>query len=297
MSFGGEGEGPGEFQNPTGLVIGGDSTIAVWDRGLLRLTVFGHGGDVLRTTAVRQSFMNPSLESVLPDGSFILSDLRFPPNVFEEGVGSLVVTSYARGGELLDTLEMLTGPHVNGVDFLGKPFATPDLVAPARDGVWVLKADTALIARLDATGDTLQTVDWEPLNREITDSDFDALEAYESEVIEDPEARSERIGHLREPGFAAKRHPTAANLMTDGIGRLWLVERYEWDRVQSPTWLVFDASGRVVARWEEPLENLGLLDADETMALVRVTDDLGIQRVELRRILEDQDAQAVDGSL
>jgi hypothetical protein len=247
------------------------------------LTVFGHDGDVLHVALVRQDFMNPTLHTVLPDGSFVLSDMRFPPNLMEEGVGTLVVTAYSRSGELLDTLTVLAGPYVSGVDFLGKPFAIRDLVARARDGVWVLRVDTALIARLDLKGDTLQKVVWEPLDREITESDFEALEAYYGDVIEDPEARAERIGRLRDPGFAAERHPAAANLMTDGIGRVWLVERYEWE---PPTWLVFGLNGRVVAHWEEPSENLGLLDANETMALVRVTDELGIERVELRQVLE-----------
>lgn len=288
MSLGREGEGPGEFQNPTGLVVGLDSTITVWDRSLRRLTVFGHGGDVLRTASVQQSFLNPTLQSVFSDGSFVISDFRYPPSgIAKEGVGSLVLTAYSRDGQFLDTLEVLAGPHVSGVDYLGKPFATPDLVGSDRDGVWVLRVDTALIVRLDLGGDTLQEVTWEPLDREITESDFDALEAYESDWISDPEARAERIRHLREPGFAAARHPAAVRLATDGIGRVWLVERHDWERIQSPTWLVFGRSGRLVGRWEEPLENLSLLDANETTALVRLTDDLGIQRIELRGILED----------
>lgn len=74
--------------------------------------------------------------------------------------------------------------------------------------------------------------------------------------------------------------------MTDAVGRIWIVERHDWDRIQSPTWLVFDRSGQAVGRLAEPLEDVEILDADEDHALVRTTDELGIHRVQLRRIVK-----------
>ncbi len=287
MSLGREGDGPGEFRNPTGLVVGRDSTITVWDRGLHRLTVFGHDGEVLRTATVTEMFLNPMLQSVAADGSFVLSDFQYPPTgISEAGVGSVVVTAYSMEGELLDTLGVLTGPQVTGLGGISKPFTNPDLVASDRDGVWLLRVDTALIVRVNLVGDTLQAVTWESPDRDVTGPDLDAFVDFRLERITDPAVRSDRERQLRQPGVAAERHPVASRLETDGVGRLWIVEREDWDQIQSPTWLVFGPEGRVLGRWEEPLESLSLLDADETMALVQVSDDLGVQRIELRRILK-----------
>lgn len=289
MSLGGEGDGPGEFRNPVGLRVGLDSTVAVWDEDLHRLTVFSHEGDVLRTASVRQRFLNPRLESVLPDGRFVLSDFRFPPGVLEgaAGVGSLVAIGYSPDGELRDTLQKLAGPHTSGIGLLSKPYATPDLVAAAEDGIWVLRVDSALIVRLDLSGDTLQSVSWEPLPRHVTESDLDAWEAFMSERSSDSERQATLARHLRRPGFAAERHPVAWKLLTDRHGRIWIVERHDLERVEAPTWLVFGPSGSLAGVWEEPSGSLTLLDADESMALVTITDDLGIQRVELRALMED----------
>lgn len=299
MSLGRDGEGPGEFRNPTGLMVGPDSTITVWDRSLRRLTVFGHEGDILRTASVRQSFLNPTLASVSSDGSFVISDFRYPPTgVSEEGVGSLVLTTYASDGQFLDTLQVLIGPWVTGVDGLGKPFANPDLSGAGHGHVWVLRVDSALIVRLGPEGDTLETVPWEPLDREVTDADLDARAAFDAEVIRDPDRRAARVRRIRQPGFAAARHPVATRMETDGVGRVWIVERENWPNIDSPAWLVFGDSGRVAGRWQEPLESLSLLDADESTALVLVSDDLGVQRVEVRRILrgERQGADRRGGS-
>lgn len=284
MSFGREGEGPAEFTNPNQLIAGPDSTLAVWDRALRRLTVFGHNGDVRRMATVREGFANPRLHSLMTDGSFILSDLRYPPPLGgAPATGTLAVILYSASGELVDTLQMLAGPHLNGVDFISPPFTTPDLVASAREGVWVLRTDTALFARLGPTGDTLQTVQWEPPDRRVTDSDLAQYEAWRVEGVDDEAERRELIQKARE--FASDVHPAAVALMTDEVGRVWLVERHDWDRIQAPTWLLFDPSGQVIARLAEPRERLVILDADATHALVRVSDDLGVQRVELRRIL------------
>jgi len=288
MSLGREGDGPGEFRNPTELMVGLDSTITVWDRSLRRLTVFGHGGDVIRTASVQQNFLNPGLATVADDGSFVISDFRYPQSgLSERGVGEIVLTAYSGDGEFLDTLAALTGPYVSGVDGLGIPFASPDLVGSARDGVWVLRVDSTLAVRLSIDGDTLGTVSWESPARDVTDADLDARGEFESGVIRDPDARAARMRRLRQPGFAVDRHPTATRIKTDGVGRVWIVERENLENISSPTWLVFGASGRVAGRWEEPLENLSLLDAADDRALVLVSDDLGVQSVELRQINRD----------
>lgn len=285
MSLGRKGKGPGEFINPTQLIAGPDSTIAVWDRTLHRLTVFGRDGEVRRMATVREGLANPTLHSVLPDGSFILSDFRYPPHIFD-GVparGTLAVMAYSASGELVDTLEMLDGPRINGIDPIPPPFTNPDLLASAPDGVWVLRTDTALIVRIGPTGDTLQAVRWEPPNRQVTSQD---LKDYEAWLVQRARDAAERREMLKRAGeFASHVHPTAVDFMTDEVGRLWVVERYAWDRVQSPTWLLFNPSGQAIARLAEPLVRLVVLDADLTHALVRVTDDVGVQRVELRRIL------------
>jgi len=286
MSLGGQGEGPGEFRNPTELMVGPDSTINVWDRGLRRLTVFDHEGEVARTTSVQANLLNPTLESVSADGSFAISDFRYPEGgLSEEGVGDLTVTVYSSEGELLDTLARLTGPYVTGVDGLGKPFTNPDLIGSGQGGVWLLRVDSALIVRLNLMGDTLGSISWETPDRAVTDADIEARAGYESALIRDPDQRAARMRRLRQPGFSADRHPTATRLVTDGAGRVWIVEREDWENIRSPAWLVFGPSGHLVGRWEEPLESLSLLDADADNALVLVSDDLGVQRVELRRIL------------
>ena len=43
--FGREGEGPGEFDNPSYLARGDEGTVGVMDLGLSRFTVFGDTGD------------------------------------------------------------------------------------------------------------------------------------------------------------------------------------------------------------------------------------------------------------
>ena len=51
LTFGGAGEGPGEFSVPLALAVAGDSVVA-YDQVLQRLTYFGPDGEVLRTVPV-----------------------------------------------------------------------------------------------------------------------------------------------------------------------------------------------------------------------------------------------------
>lgn len=291
MTLGGEGEGPGEFQYPTHLVVGLDSSVFVWDRSLHRLTTFGHDGSTKGMATVQQGFLNPRLSGVQPDGSFFLNDFRYPENPGTGGVGTVTLTVYSPSGDLVDTLEILEGPHMTGSGLMGRPFTTPDEVAPAREGVWVHRVDTALIVRIGPSGDTLQRIEWETPDRAVTEADLDEYEAWRVEGVEDPVERRERVAHLRDRGFAASRHPAGVNLRTDRAGRVWIVERHNWQDIGAMRWLIFDVNGRAVAHLAEPPGSLTILDADETHALVRMTDELGVHRVEVRRILHQEHGQ------
>jgi len=296
FSVGREGDGPGEFRRAQQVTMTSEPAVAVWDRAQQRLTLLGEAGAVEETVTARISLLNPELLMVGRDGSFLLMDTRYdqPMAPETEGVGTIPVIRFSPDGEVLDTLDVLDGPATvrwARFEWHPKPFSGVDLVTGGREGVWLLRSDTASAIQIGLAGDTLRTIEWDPGDRQVTASEIDAFFAFYVDLVGEREERLEEIQGLRDSGMFASRHPVASDLMADEAGRLWIKEPMRFSEETDRPWLVFDGEGRIVARMYMPEGDVRLFDADETHAVVRVEDALGVDRVELRRIVpRDDDA-------
>ena len=80
---------------------------------------------------------------------------------------------------------------------------------------------------------------------------------------------------------AVGRFPAFASLMTDALDHLW-VEEYEIPGAERPgvVWTVFDPEGRVLG-FVETAEGLEVYEIGEDYLLGRVTDELGVEYVQV----------------
>ncbi|WP_420463966.1 hypothetical protein [Candidatus Palauibacter sp.] len=73
--------------------------------------------------------------------------------------------------------------------------------------------------------------------------------------------------------------PAFGRVLTDSRGYLW-VEDYQLPGESVPAWTVFDSQGRVLGLLDLP-PDLSVFEIGEDYILGRVSDDLGIERVQL----------------
>ena len=282
-----EGDGPGEYRNIGWVREHGDS-IAVFDRSLRRLTILSSDGEMRRVVnpELTPDGLSPSVISVLPDGSMIISaTTQLTPNI-PPGINRPPISAslYSPGGTFTRSVASISGPEwvLMAVDarrlLAPRVFGANGAVAAASGMIAVAETERFEIRTLDASGALrgILRVLQEP--RAVTGEDVQRYREYR--LGQEPDAtRHPRIEREVDALPFPDHHPSLRRIHLDRASRLWVEEyRLPWESQSS--FLVFDGGGELLRQIRLPADHL-LLEAGPGYLLLRATDELGVQYVRL----------------
>lgn len=291
-TWGGEGEGPGEF-NSLVAVAGwqGDSVIA-WYSQRERLSVFDLDGNFGRTIIPGDpGDGRDTPEEVSADGTILVSRSSPGGGTLGDGLrrGERLYEVADAEGVLTASLGASPGPESylstsgNMMMMMTLPF-----FRSVRTAVWagrfvVAPNDGYEIRAFGPNGALDLVVRREHALVVPTPAHLDAH--IERQVAaRPPEERAERRRSLRERLAEVpmpETFPAFDQILADALGNLWIQE-YDLpgEERTNPLWTVFDSEGRVLGFVETPT-GLRIYEIGEDYILGRATDDLGVEYVQM----------------
>jgi hypothetical protein len=303
-TFGGQGEGPGEFGGigSMGWLGGGNDTIWVDDFQLRRVSYFSSDGTFARSVQITsppyREFMRPGVQALLPDGT-ALGLPSFPSRMLATGeITSIPVLRFSiDGGETTPVVE--TDPRNrqlaiacgSGMSYSGQPYADAPLTAFSGETGRIAVVDRRAatqpadarfgVSMVNAAGDTVWTRDYlyEPVplpaaeRDSVLDGRLERGREFATRVGSGCDTDSEVRSKLYLPAF---RPPvSSAQISSDGSVLLLLATD---PGAGANRWLVLDAEGEPRAKIELA-GNTRLVDVVGTTAWAVETDALGVQYV------------------
>lgn len=288
-TWGGAGEGPGEFTELWSVERWPGDSIAAWTAQRLGISVFASDGSYGRTFNM-ESYGSPlwiffSPVSVTPDGS-VLAVLS--PEVADTTVAEL------RDGEGRTTANFGAHPSIQIHRFVEDGRATSFLKIFGRRPVFATWGERVVIGSTDryelkafrADGSLERLVRRAHVPRAPTAADvgayIDDRQPPPTPDMSDAEAesaRSWRRGYGSVP--VAEHFPAFESIMTDAVDHLW-VEEYEFPGEERPgqLWTVFDPEGHVLGFVETP-EVFRFFEVGEDYILTMVRNELDVESVQL----------------
>ena len=289
-SWGGLGEGPGEFRDPAGIALVGGRIYAL-DEALGRLSIFDFTGDLVRTVALHQFGMLPNFPRRLhrAEGDTLLF-LATEPTANSSAVIALsfgdagivgpdTLVAYRTAPDLL----RLTAPGAPSWT-VPPPYSSRPRWTPVSGGVAFWQGPDPEVRILGVDGATRSAVSLSLDDRfEVTGEDRESWLA--SAIPTEFMGRQGVFEPIREEarrtvGFP-EHHPLVYRLLGGPDGFLWVL-RTPAGREQ--VWDVVDSRGRHVGRL--PLApHRSLMSVIPDRLVLRSTDDLGVESVQVHQFL------------
>lgn len=286
-TWGREGEGPGEFMGLTAVDAWPGDSLVAWESRSRAVSVFDSAGMFGRSFVLESGSDRPlEPRAVLGDGSIL------------GRTGEVTGEGYRRSRETYQLRRTDTAPPVdlgthagresylafmNGMPTLGNlPFGRSLWEEEWGELVIITPDDEYEVRAYDrTTGALARIVRREYENRPPTREEVDeALEA----ALERAGLTGQRLEMARQAygGMPlVEQFPAFRMLLTDPLDHLWVREATlpGIDR-PAPLWTVFDPEGRALGFIETP-EGLTLLEIGADYLLGRVTDDMGLESVQV----------------
>ncbi len=288
-NVGREGDGPGEFRFPASLWRSSGDTLHVWDPLQKRLSVFGSGGQLVRTVRLSSAGGGGgNVSGIFEDQSMLVvrGGRRLDASVSQTVLrDSVRLDRYERSGEFADSLMRLPSGNKwvltagGRTTFPDVPF-TPEPTWTT-DGLdfYAGSASAFAIEQRDTTGKLLRSIrvlDSErPLTEELRDEYGENLLAFYSRS---PEQQRRQETFLAEVPFP-DRLPAYSRLLVDDVGYLW-VEEYRIPMSPQSVWQVFDSSGTWLGRWDAP-RGLRVFQFGRDFVIGVRRDEFDVEYVEL----------------
>ena len=289
VSWGGEGEGPGEFLTLTHAAPWPGDSIVAWYSSGLGISVFDSDGNYGRSFVLQSgeeaSWRRPRPIAVRADGTIL--SINDP-----EDADTAVVEIWDADGALSASLgthpgrEVIVTTNEQGSRELKMTVYSRELVR----GLWgdlVVASPTTRyeIRAFRGDGTLARIVRREHVLRAPTQAD---LEPYIEEqlamyaTIPDlPPAIAEQARKSFGSTPLAKTFPAFSTILSDAAGNLW-VREYDFPREErpAPLWTVFDPEGRVLGFIETP-KGLRIGQIGEDYILGHYRDELDIEYVQM----------------
>lgn len=316
LSFGGVGEGPGEFTGLQRLASLADGGVAAWDRIQNRLTTAGPDGDVRSVAAAASpglSGRQPSFVGVFPDGRYILRFQRSerqlrgsPDGLWADTIPFLL---YAPSGELADTLAVAPAPARYLYD-RGAVWGTEDLIF-GRKLVGAVGLDHLLLAWDDLTYASAYSPGGHPCDlptfplapRPVSSERIEAERArrvdavasstprvWDSRGVETTDAIARDRRSVIEALDTHFSTPAFDLLVVGGQGSMW-IRRFPFPDEETTTWIVLSSSGEPEGRLTLPIDDQIIAARADWLVLLS-HDDLGSPIVRLVRALANPEGRA-----
>jgi hypothetical protein len=289
VTFGREGEGPGEFKQPWGFEVDSAGRIYVIDSGTNRYSIFGAGGELIEEKVrFATGSIVPWPGAILDDGRVVDADFEFA----DAGPRRTYII-HAADGAVLDTIAM---PEFEPPAFIhsdessrtsaGVPFSPDlDVVFDPRGYLWAGFSGQYRILQLTLDGrDTIRVID----------RAYDAVRVTATERAAAIERLSWFVdqGGRIDAGRIPDQHPAFSDIHVDSDGFVWvepITPRQDEVTVETlyaprpAVYDVFDAEGRYLGRVDAavPLSR-PVITGDRLHAIT--VDDLGVQYIVRMRI-------------
>ena len=305
-TFGGKGEGPGEFQVLSGAWPVPDGSVVAVDRQLRRITHFDAEGSLIETAGFAGiGEMGPlntngmagpgALLSQLTDlglSSFDEPSLRALEDAFEGDGASDLFVRHRLDGTLVDTLTRRQGRAMSmstsgsgeqmSLQLMVVPFSRQPTAAGSTQGVAVAGGSDYEVSLFDESGALHQIVRLGEAPAVRTD---EHLENYvrnwggrvrgEASI----QATIEMYRALPMP----ERLPGYTDVLFADTGELW-ARQYRVRGADTAHWDVFGADGHHLGRVEVPT-SFRIEEVGKAQLLGVSTDELGVERVEIRDLI------------
>jgi hypothetical protein len=296
-----DGEGPGEFRMPSWLANPVPDSIFVFDRALVRVSVFDTAGVFVRAFPFGDPGYGATLIGLLPDGSFLgrpVVNLRAGANeAFPQGrqQPDILIARFNAGGSLVDTVGLFPGPErfidvqQSGSTITSISVTTPlfgrtpdyeiigdDLYAgdQAAPEIRVYGMDGAL-RRILRTG-----VATERVTESIREAKADRM----TEGLQ-PEARADARAGLLAATTSEGTVPPYGEMIVSRTGELWVADYDDGVRPRG-RWTVYAPDGRALARVALPARFVPF-DIGADWILGREPDELDIEHVRLYAVVSE----------
>jgi hypothetical protein len=292
-AVGKQGRGPGEFATLDGVVAYRGDSVAVWDVGSWRLTVFGPDGGFGRMATVQGvTSLVGRLKGALPDGSFVLAAAGSMSNYLRTDAGerrdSVSYLRFAADGTFADTLARHAAQeHVafqSPEQILIRPilFGRDSYVGIGAAQVFVGQSDAFRIDGLDPRGTPVMSI--RRLGELRTPSRDELARARAaSDAAGQAQAREAGAGAPRvDPVPARPTIPAFDRMIVDHQDHLW-VRDFVLSPQDAQRWSVFDPQGRLVATAQTPA-GVEVYQVGPNWILGRVLDDLDVEYVRMYRL-------------
>lgn len=317
MDFGREGEGPGEFRNPSAIGIDAEGRVWLHDQGQQRIIVFATDGTAVETLSLGGARISGGNQSMVlsPDGRAFVLDLIRPETTDAAGTDSrIVMKPHSLTGEAGEPVELprfddpayLEARGANMVRFQEIPFRPNGTSA-------LMTSGALLVGYPDAYRFEIRHPDGRTTVIERTWDDRAAVAPGEADAY-----REAAIAFLRgaDPEWlwpdpdVPDTKPAFSRLVPAQSGEVWVVrpgpatldpgcneddfpqtgKPHCWQ--EEPIVDVFGADGRYLGRVAVPAElqwdPLPFIDGDEVVA--RVDDAMGTAMVKRYRMVPPEGA-------
>lgn len=290
-SFGGAGDGPGEFRSAMYLVPGPDQTLLVWDSQKAELSTFRASGDYLETISFGSI---RAISALLPlKNGEVLGVLEETPRATIGHMQNIARIVRLQADRKIDQLATFAGTEWelrqqgSGVEIIRRWYYPQLHIATTPAGFWISYG----------TG-------WELLRRGTDDGGIDRIVRFDRQL--EPFSRS-RVRELQEAQLAAASTPERRTrirqlhedeqypdyippiweLFADAVGRIWVAPT-DFPGTNLPMglgraasqWLILDQQGLEVVGTITLPESRRPLYADEDGVLVVTADEMHVPYVE-----------------
>ena len=290
---GGKGDGPGEFNWAQRIVTLPGDTLAVWDVGPGRLSLFNVSGDFVRAWTVPDVAATALLLGAADDMHLVLEQ-RIMERGIVDGHAALTVNSQLHWLNVATSEVEALGRRRSSIQyqevdengaFSPAIFGTAAVFAAAPRGFWYGQAKTPELERVARGLGVDLLVRWKDAERAVRESDVEAVvDKWSSTPGATPDVRRQLAEYARTHP-RAERFPPYEELMAGPSGEVWvrdLVREHEDDGIRR--WTVLSADGtRILGRLEHEARFKPLrMTLEGVLGVER--DDLDIERVTYHRV-------------
>lgn len=297
-TYGGEGEGPGEFRLLQEIGNARGDSVGVWDRRLARVTVTSTSSGGFRDFTLRDPERGrPTKVEFLPSGSFLVSYTaagRARPGALGAHLLSDSTTFILvdpDGGEIAILGTFLGGRRFSVVEKSASVYSVAQGTQPFSPGtegeassaeIFLSASETGVTQVFDTAGSLRRIVRAPTLTQALTDSDVEEYEGFRFGLSDGTPAALEAVeDHIATLTFPEVRPAFSESILEDD-GHLWLND-YRPDPEMSTRWYVFKPSGVIAGTADFPAGSV-IHDIVGSFVLLQPPHEMDVPLVRIHRI-------------
>ena len=287
-SWGGEGEGPGEFTGISEVADWPGDSIMAFDFSQRRITVFDSNGVLGRTLLLEstEEITAPQFRAILPSGRLVVrAGAIFTAGEVPMGLTRADYMYASLSAEADDPVLLGAYPGTEAFVMVSPtsmsvnthPFGRTTLVTTWGDRLIMSATDSYELRVVDSQGALTNIIRRDQDGASPTQADLDAY--YVERFADSPlEQRTQQMAGVTDMPLVGT-YPAFSKVMADPPGNLW-VQEYQRPKDERVIWTVFGPDGRILGLVETP-EKLNVFQIGEDYILGSTSDELEVEYVQM----------------